>query len=407
MLVLHGSWVLAQGIVPARFVIWGETTEPPRTSSAHGLRGARPSVPVVAHPFAPKTHCLVDVLERLRLCDEADVQFARSLLVQLPSAHGRPLPSPALVARSRAEAGGYELSTWRVDGLVFEAPLAATNVAALGNQRLADVVIGDDLRYWSAASRFVLALLCRQQLLPTVQQRDGAYQARWLPLVAQSEGMRSSQPSTLTEEGDARHVGRLITAMPPACRALAWDIGAEPVQPSVLLGEYVNTVVDAVARQALQRAALPRRGQLTAWGVGSRTWLGALRGRETMQGTPEELAELSAVYRAWAAPDAEDMTTGAAPLQASILEVEPGAAVPAPPLPLDPVTFWSLPAGFSEHTALCVAPAVDALPLKRLGTPSWWGSSADFMGVMEAWYHIISTEAQQLLGGTRELHGAP
>ena len=53
MLVLHGSWVLAQGTVPARFVLWGETTEPPRTTSARGLRGARPSAPIAAHPFAP------------------------------------------------------------------------------------------------------------------------------------------------------------------------------------------------------------------------------------------------------------------------------------------------------------------------------------------------------------------
>ena len=387
MLVLHGSWVLAQGMVPARFVIWGEMTEPPRTTSARGLRGARPSVPVVAHPFAPKTHRLVNVLERLRLRDEADAQFVQSLLVQLPSANGRPLPSPALTAASRNEAGGSELSTWRVDGLVFEAPLAAAIVATLGNQRLADVILGDDLRYWSETSRFVLALLCRQQLLPTVQQRDGVYQARWLPLLAEASAVRS--------------VDGLITAMPPACRALAWDVGAVPVHPRVLLGEYVTVVVDAVARQALQRTAFPRRGQPMSCSVGSSAWLRALRGRETMQGTPEELAGLAAAYRAWAAPIAKDIAAMPARLYTSVLEVKPGAAVSAPSLPPDPITFWSLPAGFSEHTALCVAPAMDALPIKVLGTPSRWSDSEAFMRLMEDWYQAISAEAQQLLRGTR------
>jgi hypothetical protein len=95
MLVLHGSWVLAQGTVPARFVLWGETTEPPRTTSARGLRGARPSIPIAAHPFAPKTHRLLDVLICLRLREEADVQLVRSLVIHLPSARGAPLPSLA------------------------------------------------------------------------------------------------------------------------------------------------------------------------------------------------------------------------------------------------------------------------------------------------------------------------
>jgi hypothetical protein len=217
------------------------------------------------------------VLIRLRLRDEADVQLVRSLVVRLPSARGAPLPSPTL-ATGTADGAGSEIWSWRVDGLVFEAPVAAEVVAALDTQSLATAALGDDLRYWAEASRFVLALLCRQRLLPAVQQEGGACRARWLPL--------------LTEEGDAQAVGVIARAMPPASRALAWDIGATLVRPEALLRDYLATVVDAVARQALHRRAPPLRQQVTSRSAGSVTWLRALRDTDTMRGTPATLARL-------------------------------------------------------------------------------------------------------------------
>jgi hypothetical protein len=63
--------------------------------------------------------------------------------------------------------------------------------------------------------------------------------------------------------------------MPPACRALAWDIGAGLVRPETLLREYLDTVVDAAARQALQRRASPLRQQMKFPSTVSATWLRA------------------------------------------------------------------------------------------------------------------------------------
>jgi hypothetical protein len=378
MLVLHGSWVLAQGTVPARFVLWGETTEPPRTTSARGLRGARPSVPVAAHPFAPKTHRLVDVLIHLRLRDEADIQLVRSLVIQLPSARGAPLPSPTLATGTANEAGS-EIQAWRVDGLVFEAPVAAAVVTAMDTRSLSTAALGDDLRYWAEASRFVLALLCRQRILPAVQQEGSAYHGRWLPL--------------FTDEGDAQAAGEIARAMPPACRALAWDVGAPLVRPETLLRAYLDTVVDSVARQALQQAMLGSAESVT--------WLHALRDTDTMRGTPAALARLAAGYRAWAAPASEERATTEALLGAAFeREHEPVGAAPAPPLPSDPRIFWALPPGFSAHPCRCVAPAEDALPVKRLGVPPFWNSPDDFTPLMEGWYRAIGAEAEHVLRGT-------
>ena len=66
-----------------------------------------------------------------------------------------------------------------------------------------DAVLGDDLRYWIAAARFALALAYRQRLMPTLRQEDGAYAARWYPL--------------LDEPSDRQRFEGLVAAMPPAC----------------------------------------------------------------------------------------------------------------------------------------------------------------------------------------------
>src|SRR5205085_1107555 len=98
--------------------------------------------PVAAHPFAPKTHRLADAFIRLRALDEADVLFARSLVVQLPSAQGVPLASPALAGDDGDEIGASELRNWRVDGLVFDAAQISGILMALTGETLSDVVIG-------------------------------------------------------------------------------------------------------------------------------------------------------------------------------------------------------------------------------------------------------------------------
>jgi hypothetical protein len=70
-------------------------------------------------------------------------------------------------------------------------------------------------------------------------------------------------------------------------------------------------------------------------------------------------------------------------------------------------TFWALPPGFSAHPSRCVAPAADALPIKRLGVPPFWSSPDDFVRLMEGWYRAIGAEAERLLRGTMPWSAPP
>jgi hypothetical protein len=120
-----------------------------------------------------------------------------------------------------------------------------------------------------------------------------------------------------------------------------------------------------------------------------------------MRGTPAALAGLAADYRAWAAPAIEENAVAAALLGPSFpLEGKTPGSAPVPPLPLDPLDFWVLPPGFGAHPSRCVAPAVGALPIKRLGVPPFWRNPDDFVRLMEGWYRAIGAEAERLLRQT-------
>lgn len=81
--------------------------------------------------------------------------------------------------------------------------------ACVGKQTLASgVVVGGDLTFWAAAMRFAGALVARQQFLPGVIQKNGAFHARWQPICAGP---------------DADRLVKLAKAMPHSCRALTPD----------------------------------------------------------------------------------------------------------------------------------------------------------------------------------------
>lgn len=64
-------------------------------------------------------------------------------------------------------------------------------------------------------------------------------------------------------------------------------------------------------------------------------------------------------------------------------------------------TFWTMPADVAEMAALTWPdpPAVDALPVKRLGPPPFGIDAEHFTAEMEAAYRAIATEARRLLLG--------
>ncbi|MGL5083763.1 MAG: DEAD/DEAH box helicase [Microcoleaceae cyanobacterium] len=77
------------------------------------------------------------------------------------------------------------LFPWAVPGIRLDssAALSFLQTLPLGNVVEADVVLGEDLRFWSHVSRWILDLLARGKFLPTLQQVNGVFVAQWQPLL--------------------------------------------------------------------------------------------------------------------------------------------------------------------------------------------------------------------------------
>jgi SNF2 family DNA or RNA helicase len=300
MLVLHGAWIPNPRGQASRFALWGEASRGPgRRPSANARAAAGRGEPRAQaararrHPFGARLEQLLDA----RVPESAEragvAAGPAEVLVRLPSAAARPLPSPQLPVD--VEAGPAEvpaLAAWRVDALAFAPAAAAAQLAALaGELHRPDIALGEDLRFWVLASRFALALLYRQWLMPTIRKRGDAYVARWRPL--------------LDEPADRQRFEALAAAMPAACRALAESVDDPEPRPRELLRDYLDAVVDDVARVALaeheREAEHPGvRGAPRRRRAASEAWLEALSDEPIVQGKADELATFYGQYRGWA-----------------------------------------------------------------------------------------------------------
>jgi len=93
-------------------------------------------------------------------------------------------------------------------------------------------------------------------------------------------------------------------------------------------------------------------------------------------------------------------------------EAEPATAVgvipeeAVAPLAESLGSFWSAPGGLPDLTTDFTAPAVAALPVKRLGPPPFWHGKRDFAALMEDAYRAIGAAALRLALG-EEADSAP
>jgi SNF2 family DNA or RNA helicase len=164
--------------------------------------------------------------------------------------------------------------------------------AAIGRETLAPgVVVGRDLAFAASLLRLAGALVARQQYLPAVERRDGAYHAVWRPVVAGP---------------DAERLARLARAMPDVCRALHGKADAPPQTAALpLVTEFVAAAVDHLVRAAVTPAARgPRRGAPPRCDSPHEAWLQALRSPDGIIAgvPPEELSRFVDQVQAWQHP---------------------------------------------------------------------------------------------------------
>jgi SNF2 family DNA or RNA helicase len=187
------------------------------------------------------------------------------------------------------------LAQWQVRGLALEPVHAARFLVSLpvdGEVEHPHIMLGADVRFWSAAAKLSLELLARQRLAPSLERVGESFEARWRPIL-----------------DDPRDAGRLVVlarSQPPAAHALISSpdesTGGTQVHSSrALLQAFVEATVDALARAWLAAEA-DRRPALEAT-TASRAWLHSLRrGQTAVRASSVDLERLAADLAEWRAP---------------------------------------------------------------------------------------------------------
>ncbi len=102
----------------------------------------------------------------------------------------------------------------------------------------------------------------------------------------------------LDAPGDRERLDQLVAAMPPASRALARELSDPEVAPRVLLSDFLQAAVDAVARQAANfKSLLPSQPLHVRAADPAQSWLAGLATAQPLVFAPPAFAEQ---YRSWA-----------------------------------------------------------------------------------------------------------
>ena len=212
----------------------------------------------------------------------------------LPTAGAVPVASSPIIAGPPDAEASCSLAPWTVTGCVLS-PREAIDLlcACVGRDLLAPgIVVGKDLAYAATALRLAGSLVARQEYLPGIAEKGGAFRAVWTPVWGGP---------------DADRLRKLVEAMPDSARAIGGkaDAPAEGA-PLALVEGFVGALVDQLVRGAGEAQAQTRRGRgkaAPAFDSPHDEWLHALRSADGALTSPApELARLAAQVREWRRP---------------------------------------------------------------------------------------------------------
>ncbi len=279
-LALHAVWLIDGQPATHRLALWAEA--PPHVGARQPRRlasGAR------RHPASARVEDLEETLPRLWRIARPGVKprsAADHVAVELwlPTTADAPLLSPTATRLPRADqeatqapadvptaAAPSTFDRWRVDALTLDAESATTLLAGLppsanaelpipsGESRAASAPLfaGDDLRFWSVAARFALALILRQRYLPGALQLPADEFANGY---ARGPRVAAFWWAVLSQAGDRDRFEALAEAMPDLCRARVPSLvvpgdNGEPFSPRVVLEDFIHTAVNGYMRHAV------------------------------------------------------------------------------------------------------------------------------------------------------------
>ncbi len=280
-MILHGAWLVRTHDTPAQFALWGESA---RAESRR--RGRKPSLKKAQpHPFGATAAELQQALCALGLGAAAQ---EGSIAARLPTQGDEPQPSRPFLRESAARASST-LAAWTMPALMFE-PLQALTLLIglpLTDDETPGVSLGADLLYWNEAAGLTLEMLAGQRFAPALIEQDGRLAALWRPALDTGE--------------EQSRLDRFIRGQPPICRAIARDLKQEPPGPRALLTDFLNVLVDAVAREAARPVLKParrRRGDVLnrPERTSAQAWLEALVSDDPAADLDADFVQ---AYRAW------------------------------------------------------------------------------------------------------------
>ncbi|MEA2491766.1 MAG: hypothetical protein QOH21_3558 [Acidobacteriota bacterium] len=274
MLVLHAA------LVNGEVALWGEV--PFEVEPVAAKRGR----PRKKFDLPPPPRCGATG-ERLREALAAGgVTVAgeeRTVIGWLPARNKQPVPSSPLIGevpppeQTRIEA-------WSVEAVLAEDALDLL-AHVVGKRLIAPgVLVGADLAFLATAMRFAAALVSRGHVLPSADEADRQWFARWI-----------AAPTA----GEHEQLASLVRGMPPVLLAFGTKHDAPPAPDRrVTVSAFVDSIVDRLMRT---------RGMVTAKGVSLHDrWLAALSTRDgELRGDPAELAALRTTLVEWRRPVAE------------------------------------------------------------------------------------------------------
>jgi hypothetical protein len=297
MIVLHA------GILAGEFFLWGEMPlEHEAGVKGKGTRkgGSKAaSRTVETFPYDAGIERLSDALREGGFDLPVKKKTAEAMVIWLPAADGKPIPSSPLIAESPELGEGATLKPWMIAVLHFSISQAVEFLCACaGKETFAQgVVIGNDLAFWSQALRFGGALVARQQFLPGIAEGKGIYSARWKPVIYGP---------------DSERLASLAGAMPAVSRAMVQVKGHQetgldkPPEPAstMVLSEFIDATVDFLVRSAnTSTSGGHPETPSAAFESLHDQWLHALRSsRGNMDGDPAALAQLAVQVKEWQRP---------------------------------------------------------------------------------------------------------
>ncbi|HEX4949739.1 MAG TPA: DEAD/DEAH box helicase, partial [Blastocatellia bacterium] len=293
MIILHAGWLQQQ------LLLWGETPAeatqqiPKKTARPQG--GKSTAKRAAPYPYqadqASLLGALGTVFSGLKLAPDDTTTIA----LWLPTIAGQPLASSPLIAEPPLSATPPALTKWTVTALPLRMAEALDLLGlCVGHTTLAPgILVGSDLAYWATALRWAGTLLARQQMLPSVQETAGVWQAIWEPVMA------GADLSRLTKLAQAMpHVGRACTTA---------EATAPPTVPALsCVTAFIREMMNALVRATAAPTPLPtktKKKKAATFDSLHDQWLHALRhGDATLQGSQSELQTFAAQVQEWQRP---------------------------------------------------------------------------------------------------------